>query len=110
MIGQGPGSVKLESILVNFGFKPTPPIPARLFDPALGGGTLMDIGIYNVFIAMSILGKPDHIDAVITPAPTGVDEQCAILFRYKSGAWLWCFPLFLQIWQQKPISAEQRAG
>ena len=54
----------------------------------------MDIGIYNVFIAMSILGKPDHIDAVMTPAATGVDEQCAITFRYKSGAMAQLFSTF----------------
>jgi predicted dehydrogenase len=93
MIGQGLlGEIK--SVLVNFGFKPTVPVPARLFDPSLGGGTLMDIGIYNVFIAMSVLGKPDHIDAVITPASTGVDEQCAILFRYKNGALAQLFSTF----------------
>lgn len=84
----------IKSILVNFGFKPTPPVPARLFDPVLGGGTLMDIGIYNVFIAMSILGKPDHIDAVMTPASTGVDEQCAVLFHYKNGALAQLFSTF----------------
>ncbi|HEY4327704.1 MAG TPA: Gfo/Idh/MocA family oxidoreductase [Mucilaginibacter sp.] len=85
---------EIRAILVNFGFKPTAPIPARLFDPELGGGTVMDIGIYNVFIAMSILGKPDVIDAVITPASTGVDEQCAILFRYKNGALAQLFSTF----------------
>jgi predicted dehydrogenase len=84
----------IKAILVNFGFKPTPPVPARLFDPALGGGTIMDIGIYNVFIAMSILGKPDHIDAVMTPASTGVDEQCAVLFHYKNGALAQLFSTF----------------
>lgn len=77
---------ELKSVLINFGFKPVPPVNPRLFDPALGGGSIMDIGIYNVFMAMSVLGKPDHIDAVMTPASTGVDEQCAILFRYNSGA------------------------
>jgi len=85
---------EIRSVLVNFGFMPIPPVPTRLFDPALGGGTLMDIGIYNVFIAMSILGKPDEIDAVITPASTGVDEQCAILFRYKNGAMAQLFSTF----------------
>jgi len=85
---------EIRSVLVNFGFKPWPPIPARLFDPALGGGTLMDIGIYNVFIALSVLGKPDHIDAVITPASTGVDEQCAILLRYNNGALAQLFSTF----------------
>ncbi len=93
MVGQGLlGEIK--SVLVNFGFKPAPPVPKRLFDPALGGGTLMDIGIYNVFIAMSVIGKPDHIDAVMTPSATGVDEQCAILFRYKNGALAQLFSTF----------------
>ncbi|MDB4904893.1 MAG: afr 2 [Mucilaginibacter sp.] len=93
MIGQGLlGEIK--AVLVSFGFKPIAPVPARLFDPALGGGTVMDIGIYNVFIAMSILGKPDNIDAIITPASTGVDEQCSIVFGYKSGALAQLFSTF----------------
>jgi len=93
MIGQGLlGDIR--SVLINFGFKPAPPVPARLFDPALGGGTLMDIGIYNVFMAMSILGKPDVIEASMTPAATGVDEQCAILFKYSNGAMAQLFSSF----------------
>ncbi len=76
---------EITSIRADFGFTPTPPVPARLFDPALGGGSLMDIGIYPVFLALSLLGKPDSIQADMTPAPTGVDEQCAILFKYKNG-------------------------
>jgi predicted dehydrogenase len=93
MVGQGMLG-EIRSVLVNFGFIPPEPVPARIFDPALGGGTLMDIGIYNVFMAMSVLGKPDHIDAVMTPASTGVDEQCAILFRYNSGAMAQLFSTF----------------
>jgi predicted dehydrogenase len=93
MIGKGVLG-EIRSVLISFGFKPTEPVPARLFDPVLGGGTLMDIGIYNVFMAMSVLGKPDHIDAVMTPAPTGVDEQCAILFRYNNGAMAQLFSTF----------------
>ena len=93
MIGQGLLG-EIRSVLINFGFKPAPPIPARLFDPALGGGTLMDIGIYNVFMAMSVLGKPDAIEASMTPASTGVDEQCAILFKYKNGAMAQLFSTF----------------
>lgn len=54
----------------------------------------MDIGIYNVFMAMSVLGEPDHIEAKMTPASTGVDEQCAILFRYKNGALAQLFSTF----------------
>lgn len=76
----------LKNVLINFGFAPTPPIAARMYDPVLGGGSLLDIGIYNVFFALSALGKPDHIEASMTPASTGVDEQCAITFRYNNGA------------------------
>ena len=85
---------KLQSVLVNFGFIPQAPVPARLFEPDLGGGALLDIGIYNVFIALSVLGRPDRIEARITPAATGVDEQCAILFLYDNGAMAQLFASF----------------
>lgn len=93
MISQGMlGEIK--SMLVNFGFKPAQPIPARLYDPGLAGGTIMDIGIYNAFMALSVLGKPDNIQAAITPAYTGVDEQCAVTFQYKNGALAQLFSTF----------------
>ena len=76
----------IKNVLVNFGFAPIPPVPARLFDPSLGGGSLLDIGIYNIFITSSLLGKPDEIIASMTPASTGVDEQCSIVFKYNNGA------------------------
>lgn len=37
-------------------------------------------------MALDLLGKPDWIDAIMTPASTGIDEQCAIRFHYKNGA------------------------
>lgn len=77
---------EIVSVLISFGFIPQPPVPPRLYDPALGGGSLLDIGIYNIFFALSFLGRPDEIEASMTPAPTGVDEQCAMLFKYKNGA------------------------
>ncbi len=86
---------EVKAVLVNFGFIPTEPVNKRLFEPEFGGGTVMDIGIYNAFIAMSVLGKPDQIDAVMTPAITGVDEQCAVLFRYKNGAMAQLFSSFV---------------
>jgi len=77
---------EVKSVLARFGFRPTEPIAPRIFDPVLAGGTVLDIGIYNVFMALSILGKPTFIDAVMTPAYTGIDEQCAVTFRYWNGA------------------------
>lgn len=76
----------INSVLINFGFRPRVPTPARIFDPALAGGTILDIGVYNVFIAMSVLGRPDEIHAHMTPAHTGVDEQCSVVFTYRNGA------------------------
>lgn len=84
----------VQSVIINFGFRPAEPVPQRLFDPELAGGTMLDIGIYNVFMAMSVLGKPDYIDAYMTPAATGIDEQCAVLFRYNNGAMAQLFSSF----------------
>lgn len=77
---------KIKYLHAEFGFKPASPIPPRLYDPALGGGALLDIGIYPVFLALDLLGEPDEINAVMISAPTGVDEQCSICFQYRSGA------------------------
>lgn len=82
---------EVRSVLINFGFVPQAPIAPRIFDPALGGGSLLDIGIYNVFYALAALGKPDAIEARMTPAATGVDEQCAMLFKYNNGAFAQLF-------------------
>jgi predicted dehydrogenase len=85
MIAHGKiGSIKY--INAEFGFRPTPPIAQRIYDPALGGGSLLDIGIYPVFLALDILGKPDHIAASMVAAPSGVDDQCSIVFQYNNGA------------------------
>lgn len=80
------GSIgEVKGVLAHFGFRPLPPMPQRIYDPALGGGALLDIGIYPVFLAQSLLGVPDEIFAHMIPASTGVDEQCSILFKYKNG-------------------------
>ncbi len=84
----------IKSVLVNFGFRPDPPAPARLLDPELGGGTLLDIGIYNVFLVLSVLGRPDHIAASADLTAAGIDEQLAIQFRYKNGAMAQLFSTF----------------
>ncbi len=75
----------LKGVIANFGFRPPENPVARLFTPALGGGTLLDIGVYNIFIAQSILGVPDRIKASMATSETGVDEQCAIIFEYNNG-------------------------
>jgi predicted dehydrogenase len=77
---------EIRWIQADFGFNPGEPVPQRLVDPLLGGGSLLDIGIYPVFLAQSLLGKPVEIQAAITPTVTGVDEQCAMLMKFSNGA------------------------
>jgi predicted dehydrogenase len=58
----------------------------RLFAPELGGGALLDLGIYPVSFASMVLGAPDRIAAVADPAFTGVDAQTSMVLGYASGA------------------------
>ncbi|HLY83207.1 MAG TPA: Gfo/Idh/MocA family oxidoreductase [Acidimicrobiales bacterium] len=59
---------------------------SRLFAPDLGGGALLDLGVYPVSFASMILGRPDRIVTMIDPAFTGVDGQTSMLFGYAGGA------------------------
>lgn len=58
----------------------------RLFAPELGGGALLDLGVYPVSFASMVLGTPNRIVAMTDPAFTGVDAQTSMLFGYASGA------------------------
>lgn len=83
----GTGSIgDVRWIQADFGFMSPDPVPQRLYDPLLGGGALLDIGIYPVFLALSILGRPDTITAEMEPCPSGVDKQIAITMRFATGA------------------------
>ena len=83
---------KIQNVIANFGFIPTPPVAPRLYDPKLGGGSLLDIGVYPVLLAVDLLGRPDDVAAVMTPSDQGTDSQCAIQLNYKNGtlAQLFC--------------------
>ena len=82
------------AVHADFGFKLHNNAPQRLTDIALGGGTLLDIGIYNVFFVLSILGRPDSIDAAIKKAANGIDEQCSATFTYQNGSVAHLFSTF----------------
>jgi predicted dehydrogenase len=59
---------------------------SRLFAPELGGGALLDLGIYPVAFASMVLGQPREIRSLVAKAFTGVDAQTSMLFGYESGA------------------------
>jgi predicted dehydrogenase len=77
---------EIKFIQADFGFKAPSPLAQRLFDPELGGGSLLDIGIYPVFFALALLGKPLDVNALMTPYPSGVDEQIVISMKFANGA------------------------
>jgi predicted dehydrogenase len=58
----------------------------RLFAPELGGGALLDLGIYPVSFASMVLGRPDRVEVLVTPAFTGVDGQTSVLLGHPGGA------------------------
>ncbi len=57
----------------------------RLNDPALGGGALLDLGIYPVSLAFDVFGAPVTIRAAASMTETGVDRQTAMIFEYGEG-------------------------
>ncbi len=73
---------KLEA---DFGFKPNIDMTSRVFKKSLGGGSLLDIGIYPIFAALSTLGQPIDIDAKATFFDNGVDSSCNMIFNYNNG-------------------------
>lgn len=74
---------EVKYIQANFCFKAAYDISKRLFNKELGGGSLLDIGIYPVFFALELAGKPDEILASAVIGKTGVDENCNIVFTYR---------------------------
>ncbi|WP_416263791.1 Gfo/Idh/MocA family protein [Curtobacterium flaccumfaciens pv. flaccumfaciens] len=58
----------------------------RLRDPALGGGAMLDIGIYPVSFAVDVLGVPTALVAAGTLSEQGVDEQMGLVMTHEGGA------------------------
>ena len=77
---------EVKHLVADFGFAAPYEPQGRLFNPALAGGGLLDIGVYPLFISQLFLGEPAAVRAVSTPAGTGVDLNCAVALAYASGA------------------------
>jgi predicted dehydrogenase len=57
----------------------------RQFDPAQGGGALLDLGVYPLALASLFLGPPERLDCQAAIGSTGVDEQSAVLLGYAGS-------------------------
>ena len=79
-----------------FGFNKSPYDPAkRLMNPALGGGALLDIGLYPVFDMLYFLGQPDQMIAKAEFSETKVDESVSVRFDYLNGVSASIFASFM---------------
>lgn len=76
---------EIKTVRADFGFNCKYDPQHRLFNLDLGGGSLLDVGIYPVFFAVQILGWPERIKAFADFSPTGSDKSCGMLFHFPKG-------------------------
>lgn len=78
------GEVKLLQAELGFVYDGGP--EHRLINPELGGGALLDVGVYPVSFASMVFGcQPDRVESTVRFGETGVDEQFALLCDYGGG-------------------------
>jgi predicted dehydrogenase len=75
----------IQKIEADFGFQRPYNTDARLFNKSMGGGSLLDIGIYPIFATLSTLGLPNSIDASATFFENGIDSACNMTFNYGNN-------------------------
>jgi predicted dehydrogenase len=83
----GDGAIgAVQTVHADFGILgPTDPAH-RLRNPALGGGALLDLGVYPVSFAHLLLGRPAQVRAWSSLTPEGVDANTGVLLGYQDGA------------------------
>ncbi len=79
-----------------FGFNKSPyDLNGRLFNPALGGGALLDIGLYPLFDALWFLGEPIHVEAFADLTPRNIDQSVSVAMQFDKGKSASIFASFL---------------
>lgn len=77
---------EIQMLAADLGIRRSIESRERLFRPDLGGGALLDVGVYPVSLASSIFGEPDRVASLAHFGEHGVDERAGIVFGYSSGA------------------------
>ncbi|MEM7530664.1 MAG: Gfo/Idh/MocA family oxidoreductase [Chloroflexota bacterium] len=80
----------IRMITSDFGFRTNVNPEGRLFALDMGGGGLLDVGVYPTSLVSMLLSqggtvKPDRIASMAEIGETGVDEQAAAILGYPSG-------------------------
>ena len=73
-------------IRADFGFKADFDPESRVYKKELGAGSLLDIGIYPVYLSLLTLGIPKDIKVAARFTSTEVDSYCSMLFDYNNLA------------------------
>ncbi|MFT5144086.1 MAG: putative dehydrogenase [Rhodothermales bacterium] len=76
---------QVRYITADFSIEVTAGPESRLLNPELAGGSLLDMGIYPLFLAYAIMGVPDRITARMIASETGVDGQTGIILEYPKA-------------------------
>ena len=90
----------LESLRADFGFLGTPRADFdrdRLYNPALGGGALLDIGIYPIWLAQYLFGAPQAIHATARLTELGADVDTQVTLQYAGGRLAHCYSTLLGV-------------
>lgn len=77
---------ELTAVNAEFGVLFAPDPSSRLMDPELGGGSLLDLGVYPLTLACLLLGAPETVTAASVPTSTGVDAHTSVLLTHAGGA------------------------
>ncbi len=77
------GDLRMINVQLGLSFVPDP--AHRVFRPELGGGALLDLGVYPISLAHKLLGRPTRIVSDIVVGKTGVDEQVSAILGYPGG-------------------------
>jgi predicted dehydrogenase len=80
----------VHQVVADFGFKANVGPEHRVFNPALGGGALLDLGIYPLSIAAALLGPVESVRAEAQLGATGVDVQTGFTLRHRGGGMSVC--------------------
>ena len=77
------GDVRM--LTADFGFRAEYQDEERLFNLSMGGGALLDVGVYPVSLASMIFGAPTRISSLANLGKTGVDEEAAMILAHEQG-------------------------
>lgn len=75
----------LKMVRADFAFNAPWEPEERNYNVALGGGSLLDIGIYPIFLTLMTLGKPSEMNTMARFSPTGSEESILMSFGYPGG-------------------------